>query len=75
MAKAREIEHERDRAMKQDPNFDMAEASLQIAVVLSSVALVANLTALLWVSGIMAGIGTLFMVNGFFLFVSVPSIL
>jgi len=71
-AKAREIEHERDRAMRQDPNFDLAEAGFQIAVVLSSVALVTNISALLFASGAIALVGLLFMVNGFFLLVPVP---
>ena len=73
MAKARSIEHDRDIAMQKDPNFDLAEAGLQIAVVLASVALVAELTALLWVSGGLAVIGILMMLNGYFLLVPIPS--
>ena len=49
--RAREHEEKRDHAMKQDPYFDCAEALLQIAIVLISVAIVADLAWLAFLGG------------------------
>ncbi len=43
LARARDYEAKRDHALRQDPYFDYAEAMLQIAIVLISVAIIANL--------------------------------
>ena len=42
LARARDHEKQRDHALKQDPYFDYAEALLQIAIVLISVAIIAE---------------------------------
>lgn len=71
-AKARAIEAVREHAAAQDPYFDLAQAGLQIAVVLASISLVTDIGALLWVSGGLASLATFLMINGFFLLVRVP---
>lgn len=69
MAKAKELEHERDHAMAQDPWFDYAEALLQIAIVLTSVAILTGTTALFWVPCGLGILGILSTINGFLLLV------
>lgn len=70
--RAKALEAERDVALRKDPYFDLAQALLQIAIVLASVALIAGADALLYGSGILAVIGTLLMINGFTLAVAIP---
>jgi hypothetical protein len=69
MAKAKELEHERDHAMQQDPWFDYAEALLQIAIVLTSVAILTGAHVLFWVPAGLGLLGILSTLNGFFLFI------
>ena len=66
--RARSLEAQRDRAMVKDPYFDYGQALLQIAIVLASVAIITGGTVLLVLSGVLAALGTLSMLNGFFLF-------
>ena len=73
-AKAKDFENARDAALKQDPYFDFSQALLQIAVVLASVSLVLGNRLLLAISGLMAVAGTLLMLNGFTLAVTIPFI-
>ncbi|MDH4478727.1 MAG: DUF4337 domain-containing protein [Rhodoferax sp.] len=68
LAVAKEHEAVRDHAMRQDPWFDYAEGALQIAIVLLSVAIVAGLPALFWAGATLGALGSLFTINGFFLF-------
>ena len=70
--KAKEIEKDRDIALRKDPYFDVAQALLQIAIVLASVALIANVNVLLYFSGLLGIVGTILMVNGFTLFAKLP---
>jgi hypothetical protein len=72
IARAKEYEAKRDHALKQDPYFDYAEALLQIAIVLISVAIVADLAWLSFVGGALGIIGALLTLNGFYLFVEIP---
>jgi hypothetical protein len=72
IARAKQHEAMRDHALKQDPYFDYAEALLQIAIVLISVAIVADLAWLSFVGGALGIIGALLTLNGFFLFVDLP---
>jgi hypothetical protein len=72
--RAKEHEALRDHALKQDPYFDYAEALLQIAIVLISVAIVADLVWLSFVGGALGILGTLLMINGFTLLVAVPGL-
>ena len=74
MARARAHEEARDRAMKQDPYFDYAEALLQIAIVLISVSLVAEIIWLAFLGGGLGLVGALLMINGFTLWVAVPGL-
>lgn len=70
--RAKEYEAARDHALKQDPYFDYAEALLQIAIVLISVAIIADLVWLAFFGGAIGIIGSLLMINGYTLWVSVP---
>lgn len=72
LAKAKEHEAARDHAMKQDPYFDYAQALLQIAIVLISVSIIAELGWLVAVGAALGIAGGLLMVNGFLLLVEVP---
>jgi hypothetical protein len=72
LAKAKEYEKARDHAMKQDPYFDYAQALLQIAIVLISVSIIAEIGWLVAIGGALGVLGALLMVNGFLLLVEVP---
>ena len=69
MEKAKEHEHERDVALRQDPWFDYAEALLQIAIVLTSVAILTGAHILFWVPCALGAMGILSTINGFLLFI------
>jgi hypothetical protein len=66
-ARARDFESQRERAQKQDPNFDFSEALFQIAIVLASVAILASSRFVLRVSLVVGLVATLLMLNGYFL--------
>lgn len=70
--RAKALEAERDVALRKDPYFDFSQALLQIAIVLASVALIAETDALLIASFGLAIGGTLLMINGFTLAFSLP---
>ena len=72
MAQAKDWEKKRDLAMERDPNFDYAEALLQIAIVLASVAILAMSKPILLLSLVMGGVGTVLMLNGFVLWFKLP---
>ena len=72
IARAKEHEAKRDLAQKQDPYFDYAEALLQIAIVLISVAIIADLVWLSFFGGALGALGGLLMINGYLLLVEVP---
>ena len=74
IVRAREHEEKRDHALKQDPYFDYAEALLQIAIVLISVAIVADLAWLAFLGGAIGILGTLLTINGFYLLVEIPGL-
>ena len=74
MARARAHEEARDHAIKQDPYFDYAEALLQIAIVLISVSLVAEIIWLAFLGGGLGLIGALLTINGFTLWLAVPGL-
>ena len=69
---ARTLEHERDLYRTKDPYFDYAEVLLQVAIVCSSVAILARSRPMVLVSVVLAGVGTLMTVNGFLLVVTIP---
>lgn len=70
--KAQALTAERDRAMKQDPNFDFAEALFQIAIVLASVSILATSRKILYVALAAGALATVLMLNGYFLFFELP---
>ena len=72
LAKAKEWEAKRDHAAERDPNFDFAEALFQIAIVVGSVSIVAASRSLIKLSGGLAVVASLLMINGFFLIVHLP---
>jgi hypothetical protein len=72
--RAREYEQKRDIALRQDPYFDYAEALLQIAIVLISVAIIAHLVWLAFLGGAIGIAGVLLTINGFLLLVEIPGL-
>jgi hypothetical protein len=72
IAQARGWEKTRDRAEARNRNFEFAGALYQIAIVLGSVSIVAASRRLLDLSGVLATLGTLLMLNGYFLLVPMP---
>ena len=72
LAKARSWEVKRDRAARQDPNFDFAEALFQIAIVLGAVSIVAEARWLVRLSAGFTVLAVLLTVNGFLLLVELP---
>lgn len=72
LTQARELERGRARAEERSPNFEFAQALFQIAIVLGSVSLVAASRRLLDLSGILAVLGMLLTLNGYFLLVPLP---
>lgn len=68
---ARKHEHERDLYRTKDPYFDYAEVLLQIAIVCSSVAILATSRPMVGVSLVLAVIGALSTANGFLLVVKI----
>ncbi len=74
MAKAKELENERDVAARRDPYFDYAEVLLQIAIVLASVAMLSGKRWAFYASIALAGLGLLLCVNGYGPFLKVPGL-
>jgi Domain of unknown function (DUF4337) len=66
-ARAQDFEKQREEASKRDPNFDFSEALFQIAIVLASVAILADSRLVLRLSLVMGAAATLLMLNGYFL--------
>lgn len=69
--RARAYEQKRDHAEQQLPSFELAQALYQIGIVLGSVSIVAASRPLFGLGLALGGIATVFMLNGFFLFVKV----
>ncbi len=72
LARAQGYEALRDRAQRQDPNFDYAGALFQIAIVLGSVSIVATSRWLLLLALALGVAATLLMLNGYTLLVTLP---
>ena len=66
------IWHLIDLVAERDPNFDLAEALFQIAIVLGSMSIVAAWRAFVKLIGGLAVVGSLLMINGYFLIVHLP---
>ncbi len=71
-ARGKAYEAARDVALRKDPYFDWSQALLQIAIVLASVSLIIGNLGLLTLSGGLGVLGTLLMLNGFTLALSLP---
>jgi hypothetical protein len=74
LARAQDYEKKRDLALRQDPYFDYAQALLQIAIVLVSVAIIADLAWLSFLGAALGVIGILRTINGFLLLVAIPGL-
>jgi hypothetical protein len=71
-ARAKNFEEQRDHAQRQDPNFDFAEALFQIAIVLASVSILAMSRLIFRVSLVVGLLAFVLMLNGYFLFFTLP---
>ena len=69
---AKHLEHERDINRGKDPYFDYAEVLLQIAIVMSSIAILAHSRLMFGFSLVSATLGALLAANGFLMIVSLP---
>jgi hypothetical protein len=69
---ARHLEQERDLYRSKDPYFEYAEVLLAIAIVMSSIAILAYSRMALSMALVSAGLGTLLAANGFLLIVRLP---
>ena len=69
---AKKLEHERDVWQAKDPYFLLAEALLQIAIVMASVSILARSRAIFSFGLLLAVAGALLTLNGFFSFVDLP---
>lgn len=69
---AKKLEHERDLNRFKDPYFDYGEVLLQIAIVMSSIAIIATSRPISIFALVAAGLGVLFSLNGFLLIFHLP---
>jgi hypothetical protein len=69
---AKELEHERDINRSKDPYFDYAEVLLQISIVMASISILAVSRHIFLFALIAAGLGSLFMLNGYLLIFRIP---
>lgn len=69
---AKKLEHERDLNRFKDPYFDYGEVLLQIAIVMSSIAIIATSRPISIFALVAAGLGVLFSLNGFLLIFQLP---
>ncbi len=69
---AKKLEHERDLYQTRDPYFLIAEALLQIAIVMASVSILSRSAPVFVFSLGLAGAGALLAANGFFLLFQLP---
>lgn len=72
LTKAQEFVAQRDQAQEKDPNFDYAQALLQISIVLGSVAIVSVNKGFLGASALAGLLGIALMVNGYKLLFDLP---
>ena len=59
MARAKEGEAKRDRAMAAYHNYEVASAAVQIAIVLASTEIITGVVALLWIAYALGAIAVL----------------
>jgi hypothetical protein len=66
MARAKEAEKKRDRAMAAYHQYELASAAVQIAIVLASAAIVTTAMVLAWIGAGLGVVGVAFCLIGFF---------
>ena len=69
---AKALEHQRDGYAARDPYFLVAEALLQIAIVMASISILSKSRPMFFFSLVLAAGGALLAVNGFTLLVTIP---
>ncbi len=69
---ARHLEAERDANRSKDPYFDYAEVLLQISIVMASIAILSVSRQIFYFALGCASLGTILMLNGFFLLFRLP---
>jgi hypothetical protein len=72
--KVHKFQHELKVEQRKDPYFDFAEVVFQLAIVLASVAMLAEKRWAFVASAVLALFGLVFTVNGFFLLLKIPGI-
>jgi hypothetical protein len=65
-ARAKEAEKKRDKSMAAYHHYEVASAAVQIAIVLASASIIAEIAALVWVAGSLGVLGIVFCLIGFF---------
>src|SRR5918911_2226090 len=66
MARAKEAEKKRDRSLAAYHHYEAASAAVQIAIVLASASIIAEIIALAWIGGALGVLGVVFCLIGFF---------
>jgi Domain of unknown function (DUF4337) len=66
MARAKDRETKRDRAMAAYHHYELASAAVQIAIVLASAEIITGVAALLWIAYALGALGVLFNSIGLF---------
>ena len=69
---AKDLEHDRDINRSKDPYFDYAEVLLQISIVMASISILAVSRYMFYFALIAAGLGSVFMLNGYLLLFRIP---
>ncbi len=70
---AQQYEHARDTSEAKDHDLHLAEVSLQIAIVLTSVAILASRPAMVWLGSALGTVGALLLANGLWSVVTLPT--
>ena len=64
-ARAKEAEKKRDKSMAAYHHYELASAAMQIAIVLASASIIAEIAALVWIAAGLGALGVAFCVIGF----------
>ena len=65
-ARAKDAEKKRDVSLARYHHYEAASAAVQIAIVLASASIIAEIIALAWIGGVLGVVGVAFCVIGFF---------
>jgi len=65
-ARAKEAEKKRDKSMAAYHHYEVASAAMQIAIVLASASIIAEIAALVWIAAGLGVVGMVFCLIGFF---------